>query len=198
MKYNSKEVFAIKNEDIVKIRDYFFIKNKMVILGIINIGLNTALRYSDLSNLKFEDIKNKRLLLKEKKTNKRREIFLNETCLTTIEVLKKFYKKKGIYFYQQGFIFKCMNRFHVLNNIDTNLTIQSFNRYMKQASKDLGITYNIASHSLRKTWGKEYYEKYKDIGIIMYILNHSSENTTLRYIGINSEKIRDIFANFEL
>lgn len=89
-----------------------------------------------------------------------------------------------------GYLFKSLNRAYIKNKIDKKLTIQSFNRYLKQASKEVGINYNIASHSLRKTWGREYYQKYKDIGLIMKILNHSSENTTLKYIGIDEDLVK--------
>ena len=72
----------------------------------------------------------------------------------------------------------------------------TFNRYLKEAQRDLKIPYNIGSHSLRKTWGKFYYEKYNDIATVMKILNHSSIESTLRYIGIDRKRLHKIYEDF--
>ena len=48
MKSNrGQEVFYIKKKDLTKIRNYFFRKEKFVILALINVGINVALRISD-------------------------------------------------------------------------------------------------------------------------------------------------------
>lgn len=192
----SKLVNYIKKNDIMRLRNYFIDKEKIVILALINIGLNLALRFSDLIELKFEQIENYEIIIIEKKTNKSRKIFLNKRCIENIKMLKIYYVTNNIAC--SGYLFKSLNRAYIKNKIDKKLTIQSFNRYLKQASKEVGINYNIASHSLRKTWGREYYQKYKDIGLIMKILNHSSENTTLKYIGIDEDLVKKVFSTFIL
>lgn len=73
-KSSEKEVFPFEKKDLVKIRKYFSKKEKHVILGLINIGINIALRYSDLSELKFEDISYENTIkLFEEKTNKKKK-----------------------------------------------------------------------------------------------------------------------------
>lgn len=187
----------LKKKDLEKLREYFYKKDKIVILSMINIGVNVALRYSDLSCLNFEDITSiNTIYLKEKKTKKRREIKLNKECIRSIEILKEYYKEIGNHFYQKGFIFKSLHRGYIANFVDSPLTIQSFNRYLKEAQKELNIPYNIGSHSLRKTWGKFYYERYQDIAAVMKILNHSSAGVTLRYIGVDREWLHRVYENF--
>lgn len=190
-------VYAIKKKDLIKIRNYLEQNNLIVILGIVNIGVNVALRYSDLSRLKFEDIdKSNKIVLKEKKTNKVREIKLNRVCLEQVKTLKDFYISKGIK--PKGYIFKSMCRVYVKQKIDKPITTQSVNRYFKQIQKDLNLKYPLGTHSLRKTWGYYYYDKTKDLALIMKILNHSSERMTLKYIGITQEKIDKVFDNFNI
>lgn len=192
-----KEVFAIEKKDLEKLREYFYKKDKIVILAMINIGVNVALRYSDLSHLNFEDITSSNTIyLKEKKTKKKREIKLNKECVRSIEILKEYYKEMGNCFYQRGLIFKSLHRGYIAKIVDSPLTIQSFNRYLKEAQKELNISYNIGSHSLRKTWGKFYYEQYQDIAAVMKILNHSSAGVTLRYIGLDRAWLHRVYENF--
>lgn len=192
-----REVYPFTRKDLKRCREILKEENKIVILSLIDIGVNTALRYSDLSKLKFEDIKSdKTIKIFEKKTGKKKEIKLNSICYQAIINLKNYYKEKGIKQYDKGYLFKSQNRKYLLEEIDFPLTNYSFNRYLKKLGKDLGIEYNIGSHSLRKTWGKFYYEKYKDIGTVMKILNHSSEMITLKYIGIERKKILEIYDRF--
>lgn len=192
-----KEVDAIELKDIERIRNYLRETNKIVILALLNIGLNTALRFSDLQSLKFEDIEyNNTSKMYEKKTSKKKTIKFNQICLETIEELKVYYKNKGINNWNKGYIFKSQCRKYLKENLDLPITNWPFNRYLKEIQLELGIKYHLGSHSLRKTWGKYYYLKTKDIGMVMKILNHSSPEMSLRYIGLDKEKICQIYENF--
>lgn len=188
-------VYAIEKVDLERIREHLKKEEMYVMLGIINIGTNIALRYSDLSKLKFEDIDNGyNIVIKEKKTDKIRKIKLNKKCVEELSMLKKYYQNKGIE--AKGYIFKSFYNAYLKRKIDKPLTIQSVNRKFKKIQRELGIKYNLGTHSLRKTWGYYYYKKTKDVGTIMQILNHSSEKTTLKYIGITQKKIDKIFEEF--
>ncbi|MCF0163468.1 MAG: tyrosine-type recombinase/integrase [Fusobacterium necrophorum] len=192
---NEKEVFAIEKQDLILLRNYFSQKNKIIVLSIINIGINVALRYSDLSQLCFEDINKEGIVrVREQKTKKIRDFKLNKVCLENLEKLKEFYIKQNIPI--EGFLFKSMNPYYRKHHIDKPLTLQSFNRYLRIARQDLSLSYRIGSHSLRKTWGYFYYEKTKDIAMIMKILNHSSVSMTLKYLGIDRQRIYDTYDTF--
>ncbi|MBR8700484.1 MULTISPECIES: tyrosine-type recombinase/integrase [unclassified Fusobacterium] len=189
-----KEVFPLEMNDLKRIREYLEKNNDVVFLAIINIGVNTALRYSDLSRLTFEEVaQNFNFIIREKKTNKIRHLYLNKICINEIERLKRYYTEKGIE--PKGFIFKSLFRPYIAHKIDRPITVQSVNKKFKSLQKKLDIKYNIGTHSLRKTWGFIYYSNTGDIATLMYCLNHSNENNTLRYIGITDKKIGDIFIN---
>jgi integrase len=58
---------------------------------------------------------------------------------------------------------------------------------LNEAARAVGITDNIGCHSMRKTFGYWHYYYNHDIRLLMDIFNHSSEDVTLRYIGVSDE-----------
>ncbi|MDU1912664.1 tyrosine-type recombinase/integrase [Fusobacterium sp.] len=113
-----ESVKYIKEDDLKRIREVLKYKNKPVILELINFGVNVALRISDLQKLKFEDItKDNKIILREQKTGKTREIQLNNTCVKSVANLKKVYKELG-YPIDSGYIFKSLYRKYVKEKED--------------------------------------------------------------------------------
>ena len=51
---------------------------------------------------------------------------------------------------------------------------------------------------MRKAFGYWHYQQFHDVALLQTIFNHSSPSITLRYIGINQEKIDDSYRNFSL
>ena len=77
-------------------------------------------------------------------------------------------------------------------NMDSNGKHLPLSRYqiylnLNEAARAVGIEYNIGCHSMRKTFGYWHYYYNKDIRMLMEIFNHSSEDVTLRYIGVSDE-----------
>lgn len=195
MDKRGQEVKYICKEDLRKLRKYFKLNDKVVILALINIGVNVGLRISDLSKIRFEDINSDYVVkLKEKKTKKMREIKLNTVCQKSIEELKRYYETLG-YSGEKGFLFKSLNRKYVKELFDKPISTVSISKYLNQAKADLNIAYPIGTHSLRKTWGHTVYRGTLDIALVMSIFNHSSAEQTLKYIGIEQEMINKYTIN---
>lgn len=193
-----ESVKYIKEDDLKRIREVLKYKNKPVILELINFGVNVALRISDLQKLKFEDItKDNKIILREQKTGKTREIQLNNTCVKAVANLKKVYKELG-YPTDSGYIFKSLYRKYVKEKEDHYISKSGVNDYLAYLKDLLNIDYPIASHSLRKTWGYTVYKKTHNIALVMKALNHTSEAVTLRYIGIEQEQLDDTYLSFEI
>jgi len=57
---------------------------------------------------------------------------------------------------------------------------------------------SIGTHTLRKTFGYHFYQKYKDIALLQELFNHSAPSVTLRYIGINQDMIDVAMKEFKL
>lgn len=61
-------------------------------------------------------------------------------------------------------------------------------KILNTAAKEVGLD-EIGRHTLRKTFGYHFYQKYKDVAVLQQIFNHSSPSVTMRYIGINQDII---------
>ena len=71
-------------------------------------------------------------------------------------------------------------------------------RIVNNACRKAGIDYKIGTHTLRKTFGYHHYQKFKDVAVLQKIFNHSSPQTTLRYIGIDQDMIDNSYNSFIL
>ncbi|WML44078.1 site-specific integrase [Neobacillus sp. PS3-40] len=147
------------------------------------LGINSALRVSDLLELKFEDLIDANLKpldhikLKETKTGKHNKIAISKGVKKAIvDYVKHYYKGQlsdYIFYSRKG------------NN--QPIQRQMAWRLIKKAADVVGVK-DIGSHSLRKTWAYHSYKAGTDIVIIQDMLNHSSPSVTLRYIGITQDE----------
>lgn len=97
MDKRGQEVRYINPNDLAQLRKYFKTNKKIVMLSLINIGVNVGLRISDLSKIKFENINpDYTIKLREKKTKKIRKIKFNLICQKAIEDLKNIMKNLDI------------------------------------------------------------------------------------------------------
>lgn len=83
------EVPAVKNLDTVKLISHLLERRySKQMSDVWNIGLNLALRISDLLSIKFNDIHDSRLIINEAKTGRLANIKLNEKALVTIKMIQ--------------------------------------------------------------------------------------------------------------
>ena len=175
--------------DKVKIKQmYYYLNGKDAKYGLLfKFGLNTSLRISDILPIRFNDVFNSSgdykdyLILKEKKTGKEKKIKLNNALRKAIN---KYVKQQKLTIESYFFPSRKGNYIH---------RIQAY-RVLKEAADICGVE-NFGTHSLRKTWG---YWTYKisryNIGLIMDTFNHSSQNITLRYIGVNQDQKDELYS----
>jgi len=189
-----QEVKKINEDDIPRIKT-FYKKTHIRMYALFTIGINLGLRISDLIKIKFEDITNdNKVFLIEKKTGKKRMIIFNKACMEMIRLLKKEYRSKGIR--AKGYLFKSYHRKYIKNQIDAHLSPVSVNKFLKEAKKELDITYPIGTHSMRKTWGYLVYKREKDIALIMGMLNHSTPRQSMTYIGMDDERYARVYRSY--
>lgn len=142
-------------------------------------GINIGLRISDLLLLKVGQVRNKSFItITEQKTGKKKQIqFVNELLPIIAEYIQNMSDEDYLFQSRKGDN-KPLSR------------IQAY-RIINQACRNLGITDNIGSHTIRKSFGYHHYQKNKDVAILQEIFGHSSPSITLRYIGINNDIIRN-------
>lgn len=118
---------------------------------------------------------------------------MSEGCKKLKEILSRVgYDSKN------GYLFKSLSLYQKKYKLDTPFTINGVSKEFKKIEDYLNISYPLGSHSLRKTWGKNVYEKTLNIALIIQVFNHSSPQITLRYIGIEEEDINRLYEEFEI
>ena len=150
------------------------------------LGINTALRVSDLLKFRVGDVRGKtHIELKEQKTGKLKRFPLRGNLLALIE---EYIKNKS----DNDYLFPSRN--------GSNKPLTRVMAYIiiNNACHKAGIQDRIGMHTLRKTFSYHHYKTYKDVALLQSLLNHSSPSITLRYIGISQDNIEESLLNFEL
>lgn len=153
-----------------------------------------GLRASDVRNLKWEDILNKRsVVVTEKKTGKTKGIPIGNN---TAERILEMYEHAGEPDLD-SYIFSTEK------SNDTPVSLQYINRLAKKWKIKYKLNIgNFSSHTFRKTFGRYVYEKRNRSTDALIELNrifrHQNLQTTLIYIGITDDNIYDVFADMSL
>ena len=184
-------VEPIKNKkDLERIEEFLEHHSKRNRL-IFAFGINTGLRVSDILGLNVEDVEGKNYVeIKEKKTGKYKRFPLNAKLKALIKDYLQNERCKSYSLAENEPLF--------LGKKHCRLDRSQVYRFLNEACKRLGITANVGTHTMRKSFGYHFYKKYNDVALLQKILNHSSPAITLRYIGIAQEEIDLSYKNFEL
>jgi len=180
----------IKAEPIRDVKDIKAIRKMLggsdLYQALFTLGVNTNLRASDLVQIRAGQVRNARPMdeieLREKKTGKLRRISLNKACtdaLLRLLATGAYRDDEPIFRGQRG-----------------TLTVPSVHRLVKSWCRQINLTGNYGSHTLRKTWG---YHQRVTFGVglpeLMVCFNHSTQRQTLQYLCIQPEEVRNVYAN---
>ena len=151
------------------------IRNHLLIV----MGVHTALRISDLLQIKWEDVYNfdhkcfhESVAITERKTGKTKLVALNRTIIAALTIYI-FAAKQGEYLIKSrkgGAISR----------------IQAY-RIIRAAAEALGFRSRVSCHSLRKTFGYHAWQNNISPAVIMEIYNHSNFAVTRRYLGVTQD-----------
>ena len=162
------------------------------------VGINTALRISDLLELQvghfLDDHQHnkQRFWIKEQKRGKRQEVVVNASIRETLEE----------YFAAYPEIISDQNNF-IFFNTKGNGFIQPIRRgqawkIITNICQQVGLRGNFGTHSLRKTWGYHARMRGVDLALIMHKLNHESIAYTKRYLGITDDELQAVSQRLNL
>ncbi|SFG24008.1 tyrosine-type recombinase/integrase [Neptunomonas qingdaonensis] len=184
------EVLAVKNVDTIKLISHLLeIRHSKQMSDIWNIGINLALRISDLLSIKFNDISEDRLIIQESKTGKIASIQLNPKAL---EIIHRIRQEHPSHIY----LFQSYRNKQAINRIPRPLTRRAVGKAFASIGEEVKL--DLGTHSMRKTRGYHLYQSTKDIARVMQMLRHSSERVTLRYIGVTQDDIDKDFKELVL
>lgn len=158
------------------------------------LGINSALRISDLLKLKINDViddKKKvkdRILIKEKKTGKDKNFPIGDTAKRAIF---DYLAIRGEYSLDDPLF---------LSRKGDRAPLQRDQAYkiINAAARAVGIKDRIGSHTMRKTFAYQAYQSGIDLTLIQKLLNHSAPSVTLAYIGITQDQMDDVYLNLNL
>lgn len=168
------EVQPIKSiRDINKMKKALHGRDRLLFI----IGINTTLRISDILSLKYSDIQGDYIILKEKKTGKSKRIRINSAIKNALP---------SRFTDSDDWLFPSRKGNGPISRV------QAW-RILKDAADRAALNIDIGTHSMRKTAAYHAYKNGTDISLLMRVLNHGSQRETLRYIGIESEQIDDVY-----
>lgn len=181
--------------EIEKLKNYYFLeKPNLRNYTLICLGINSALRISDLLELNWQDVYDftkkhflKHIILKERKTGKQTRIALNKNALKALQLYKNSLQQIN----PMDYLFPGRNHASHLSRS------QAF-RVIKTAGQELNFETDISCHSLRKTFGYHAWKSGAQPAVLMNIYNHSSFHTTKRYLGIEQDDRDQIFLDVNL
>ena len=162
------------------------------------VGINTALRISDLLALRVEHFLDdhqrikQRFWIKERKRGKRQEVVVNNSIQETLD--EYFIAYPEIAGEHDHFIFF---------NTKANRFIKPIRRgqawkIITTICQQVGLRGNFGTHSLRKTWGYHARMQGVDLALIMHKLNHESIAYTKRYLGITDDELQAVVQRLNL
>ena len=141
------------------------------------LGISTGLRCGDLVSLMVEQVKGRSFFkIREGKTKKERTVYLNNLMADIADYIDTL---------PTGTVYLFPSR-----KGEGHITTTQAYRIIAKAGDMIG-NQSIGTHTMRKTFGYTYYQATKDVATLMEIFNHSSQKTTLRYIGITEEAIEN-------
>lgn len=151
------------------------------------LGINSALRVSDLLKLTVGDVRGKETLtMRETKTNKSKEFALNNSIQKAVKAFVPADAKDTDYLFPQ------------LRNKEKPMSRVQAYKVLNEAAQAAGIDGQIGTHTMRKTFAYHAYKAGVDLALLQKILNHSSQAETLRYIGIVQEDINAVYTAVNL
>lgn len=186
-------------EDLHHFKEYYrgICPNKRNYLLMV-MGLNTALRISDILNLRWGDVYDfdvkrykEHLCIVEQKTDKRSVILINQNIKEALTEYKESLDRQGRNPDAGVFLFESNRQGSSISRV------QAF-RIVKKAAEACHLEGAVSCHSLRKTFGYHAWQQGIQPALLMNIYNHSSFQITVRYLGIEQDDRDSIFRNINI
>ena len=159
------------------------------------VGINTALRISDLLQLSIGHVLDeqkkikRRFWIKERKWGKRHEVVINESMRAALEPYLSNYS--GIEENPEHFLFFNSRNLDFADPIRRG---QAW-KFVTKICREVGLRGNFGTHSL---WGYHARLQGVDLALIMYKLNHNSIAYTKRYLGITDAELQAVAQRLNL
>jgi integrase len=186
-----------KLEDIEKVKRFILVSKKSPVKErnycFFIWGINSNLRGTDLIDITMDDLgvcgkgkgiyipDNDYFTIREKKTGKLRRVYVNNAMK---DALKAWVKQRGTH---SGYLFS-----QVKGDKSAAVSLEYFRFYLRDVGLHLGV--GLGLRVMRKTWAYWAWKKGGlPIEVISEAMNHSSPAVTRRYLGIDTEEVKEAF-----
>lgn len=146
------------------------------------LGFNTALRIGDLCTLRVRDVRGReRVRIIAEKTDKMSNIKLQTAAQKAISRALKGKRDDD---------FVLLSRQHSRKDgMPKPVSRQRCYAIIKQIAAEAGFEEHVGCHTLRKTFAWNFYQACGDLAKLQKVLNHSSQEATIHYLGLDQEAI---------
>ncbi len=177
-----------------KFKNYYLLerpnpRNYLLII----VGLNTALRISDILHLNYGDVYdfekqnwNTHIVVKEQKTGKINRIYVNQEVHNALELCTDCLKGTP-------------NNWLFSSQLQSSEPLSRYQAYriIREAACHAGLGKDISCHSLRKTFGYHAWKQGTPPALLMKIYNHSNYEITQRYLCIDQDDKDSVYENIK-
>ncbi|MDB4224301.1 tyrosine-type recombinase/integrase [Granulosicoccus sp.] len=191
-----REVEAVKTGEQRQQVEAHLAAQRRIYADIWKVGVNTALRISDLLSLTMDHVRaldpeQPALNVVEQKTGKLRKIVVNQTALDAMQRRLADYPDH-VWLFQTDAVNR--NRRQPPKPINR----RSVSRVFERVGLRIAPKVVLGTHSMRKTRGYAMHKAGRSIESIAKVLNHSSPAVTMRYIGLVQQDIDESYTELEL
>jgi integrase len=162
------------------------------------VGINSALRVSDLLRLQVADFIDGhgtlrlRFWIREAKRGKRQEVILNKSIADVFAEYRAAYP--SVEMNPDHFLF-FSTRSH---DYEKAISREQAWHVISKVCQAVGLRGNYGTHTLRKTWGYHARMNGVDLSLIMHKLNHNDLAYTRRYLGITDDELEAVVRRLNL
>ena len=202
----NKTVQPIRSQSDRNALDYYFLHHNSRDRVMFTLGIYTGRRISDLVSLNVRDIAyidrkghlciRERLIIQERKTGKFAEPLIHPKVR---RILSKYLRQRRKQTNSLGALLNepLLKSQKARRDGQFRITRRHALRVLMMAAKHCGLNYKIGTHSLRKTFGYVQHQNGTSIELIQRMLNHSSPEITLAYIGITRDDMDEAILSMD-
>lgn len=195
-------------QDIIRVTTYLKEQKRFRDNMFFIVGINFGLRISDLSRLRFSDLINPDFTFKEsfpvfekktrntRKRKKNRYVSINDAVIEAVTLYLA--NTPGVSL--SDYLFRSESNHG--GNVNAPMNKTSFHRILKNIAEEVGLTCQISTHSLRKTFGYWIMVKGNNdprtLLLLQKIFGHSTAAQTLTYVGLTNQEISEAYMNLNI
>lgn len=149
---------------------------------LVMLGFNTALRIGDLCQLRVRDVRGReRVCVIAEKTDKMSNVKLQTAAQAALDRILRA-KHDDDYVFQSRQRSRKDGKYKAISR-------QRCYAIVRQIARQTGYEAHVGCHTMRKTFAWHYYQTCGDLAEVQKVLNHSSQEATIRYLGLDQQKI---------